>query len=101
VARNINGLKRGAGPGRPKGVPNKASLEAKAACTALVDDPGYRRALAARLRSGKLAPAVETMLWYYAKGKPKDHVDVGGPQRMIISWMSNDEPSESLPPVKP
>jgi hypothetical protein len=30
VGRNIGGLKRGGSPGRPKGVPNQASLEAKA-----------------------------------------------------------------------
>jgi hypothetical protein len=33
------------------------------------------RGLALALQ-GKLAPAMETMLWHYAKGKPKEHVEL-------------------------
>lgn len=62
--------------GRPKGIPNKASIEAKEACSALVDDPEYRKQLKDRLHSGSLAPALEQMLWYYAKGKPKETHEV-------------------------
>jgi hypothetical protein len=57
-------------------VPNKATVEARAACAALVDDPEYQTSLRQRLVTGTLAPAVETMLWYYAKGKPKETVAV-------------------------
>jgi len=35
--RNTSGLRRGGG--RPKGVPNKVTTEARAACAELVDDP--------------------------------------------------------------
>ena len=36
-----------------------------------------------RLIAGKLAPAVECMLWVYAKGKPKETVErVDDPSRM-------------------
>ena len=45
--------------GRPKGVPNKVTAEAKAAGNELVDDRTYRAALRKRLIAGKLAPAVE------------------------------------------
>ena len=58
------------GPGRKKGVPNKATAEVRAACVAIVDDPQYRKKLLARARAGTLPPAVECMLWHYAKGKP-------------------------------
>jgi hypothetical protein len=75
VPANTSGLKRGGSRGRPKGVPNKATVEAKAACAALVDDPEYREALAKRLRAGKLSPAMECMLWHYAKGKPREYVE--------------------------
>jgi hypothetical protein len=64
--------------GRPKGTPNKATAEAKAVCSRLVDDPVYQAKLQQRLRAGKLAPAVECMLWHYAKGKPKEQIEVDG-----------------------
>jgi hypothetical protein len=56
-------------------VPNKATVEAKEVCAQLVDDPEYRDRLRRRLVLGKLAPAVECMLWHYAKGKPKETID--------------------------
>jgi hypothetical protein len=53
--------------GRRLGSLNKTTIEAKAACAELVDDPAFRRSLARRLHSRKLSPALECMLWYYAK----------------------------------
>jgi hypothetical protein len=53
--------------GPPKKHSNKASTEAREACSRVIDDAGYRDQLLARARSGKLAPAVEVMLWHYAK----------------------------------
>ena len=64
------------GKGRPPGVPNKVTTEAKAACNKLIDDPAYRAALRRRLIAGELAPAMECMLWYYGKGKPKEIIGV-------------------------
>lgn len=61
--------------GRPKGTPNKVTAEARAAASELVDDPRYRARLLRDLRQRRVAPAVETMLWYYAKGKPKERVE--------------------------
>jgi hypothetical protein len=70
--------------GRRSGSLNKATVEAKAACAELVDDPAYRRSLARRLRTGKLSPAMECLLWYYAKGKPKEEYQAD--QRITVSW---------------
>ena len=70
--------------GRKKGVPNKVTVEAQKACAAIVDDPAYRKKLLAAARARKLAPAVETMLWHYAKGKPKEQVEHAG--GITISW---------------
>ena len=78
MPKNISGLKRGGQPGRKKGVPNKATIEVKEASRKLVDDPGYRLKLQKRLLEGKLAPAVECMLWHYAHGKPPDRLQVEG-----------------------
>jgi hypothetical protein len=73
--------------GRQPGSLNRATAEAKPACAALVDDPAYRQALNDRLRTGQLAPA-ECMLWYYAKGKPTEHMAVtgteGGPLEIVV-----------------
>jgi hypothetical protein len=41
----------------------------------LVDDPVHRAKLARDLRTRKVAPAIEQMIWYYAKGKPKDVIE--------------------------
>ena len=78
MGRNTSGLKRG-GPGRPKGVPNRVTIEAKAAAAALVDDPVYRAKLVRDLRKRKVAPLIEQMLWSYAMGKPVERHEIGTP----------------------
>jgi hypothetical protein len=37
-----------------------------------------------RALKGELAPAIEAMIWAYAKGKPREHVEVDG--GLTISW---------------
>jgi hypothetical protein len=71
-------LKRG-GPGRPRGTLNRVTVEVRAAAAALVDDPQYRRKLLHDLRKRRVLPAVETMLWYYAKGKPVERHEIATP----------------------
>ena len=63
------------GPGRPKGSLNQRTLEAKAIARGLLNDPIYRKNLEARLLAGE-AGAMEPLLWHYAFGKPKEHVEV-------------------------
>jgi len=88
---NTSGLRRGGG--RPKGVPNKVTADARRAANALIDDPAYRATLRQRLIAGTLPPAdqcqlllravlivvdqpaVETLLWTYAKGMPKPRLE--------------------------
>jgi hypothetical protein len=77
VERNTSGLKRG-GPGRKKGVPNKATADVKAFAEGLVDDPVYRAKLRRDLRARKLAPLIEQMVWHFAYGKPKDVIELEG-----------------------
>lgn len=86
MARNTSGLRRG-GPGRPKGIPNKANREIRDIARRLLEDPGYLKALKARLLSGK-APTLEPLLYHYAYGKPKESVEVsgenGGPLKVLF-----------------
>jgi len=69
--------------GRLPGSLNKTTVEAREACAKLVDDPKYRRRLGERLRAGEMSPAVECMIWYYAKGRPKD--DVESEQKVVFT----------------
>lgn len=71
-----------AGKGRPKGIPNKASGEVKILARDLLSDPIYLANLRKRLRSGKIAPAVETTLYHYAFGKPSENVTLGLSRRL-------------------
>ena len=65
-----------AGPGRPKGLPNRATQEAKEFAASILDSPEYRASLERRVRAGTLAPAVEQLLYYYRYGKPKERVEM-------------------------
>jgi hypothetical protein len=66
-----------AGPGRPKGVPNKATIEIKELARSLtLGDPEWVEATRKRLREGKEAPAIVTALLYYGYGKPKETVEL-------------------------
>jgi hypothetical protein len=65
--------------GRAKGTLNKATREAKEFCASVVDDPAYQANIRRRALAGELPPAIEQMLWYYAKGKPVERQEVGAP----------------------
>ncbi len=86
-----------AGMGRKKGVLNKATIEVKAFCRELLDDPTYQASLKQRLREGVLPPAMETLLWHYSYGKPKEQMELtgkdGGPiqvQPVLASQLSTE-----------
>ena len=64
--------------GRRKGTPNRVTAEARQLCATLIDDPMYQAGLRKRLLAGTLPAHLEAMLWHYAKGKPKDHVELTG-----------------------
>lgn len=89
MPRNTTGLKRG-GPGRPKGVPNRATIEVRESCRAIVEDPEYRARLKQRALTGRLNPAVEVMLWHFAYGKPRDVIEQTGE---LVIRVEMDEPT--------
>jgi hypothetical protein len=73
--------------GRVKGVPNKITREIRVMAGRIVNDSDYRRELKIRLRDGK-APHMETLLWQYAYGKPKETIEHSGeislPTQVIV-----------------
>jgi hypothetical protein len=80
-APTAGSFKRGASgnpSGKRKGTANRVTVEAREAAALVVDDPGYRAALKERVIKG-LAPHMEPLLWAYAKGKPVDRLEAGGP----------------------
>jgi hypothetical protein len=80
--------------GRPKGVPNKATIEVKAFIRQIVDDPVYRANFRKRAISGKLAPALESLMFFYVIGKPVDRQEVGKPQE--FDFLTDDQLREML-----
>jgi hypothetical protein len=93
VKRNTSGLKRG-GPGRPKGSPNKATVAVREAAKMLVEDDVYRAKLQKRLREGRIAPAMESLLWFYAYGKPKEQVEHSGMPEAFTLILSDHKTSD-------
>src|SRR5437867_2638617 len=79
--------------GRRPGSLNKVTVEAKEFCASIVDDPQYQAKLRARALAGNLPPALEAMIWHYAKGKPKEQVDLSLTERIDArdtSWTPLD-----------
>jgi hypothetical protein len=76
TTKNTSGLRRGGG--RPKGAPNKATLEAKTLCRQLVEDEQYQQRFRRRLLSGRLPPRLEELVWHYAFGRPTYTVAADG-----------------------
>lgn len=64
--------------GRPKGTLNKATVEVREMARGLVESDEYVASVRVRVQLGTLPPAVETMLWHYAYGKPKELVELTG-----------------------
>jgi hypothetical protein len=76
----LQNLKPG-GPGRKRGVLNRTTREIRDAAKGIVEDPDYLANLTKRVAAGK-APHMETLLFYYAYGKPKELVEHSGAVQM-------------------
>lgn len=42
----------------------------------LLDSPEYQASLVARIKAGTLPPALETLIWHYAHGRPVERTEV-------------------------
>lgn len=83
-AHRTRGLRRGGG--RPKGVPNKATVEFRLAARAFCESPAYRASAEQRMIDGR-APHLEIFFLGHAHGKPVDRVELsGGVTHTIYTW---------------
>ena len=64
--------------GRTKGTPNKATLEIRELAQAILTRPAYQTNLRRLADRGKLPPHLETLLYHYAWGKPKEIMEHTG-----------------------
>ncbi len=73
--------------GRGKSTPNKTTVEVRRLAREFLEDPAYRRSLRQRLIQGR-AQHLETLLWHYAFGKPREQVEKGDtPTAIAQSWV--------------
>lgn len=96
-------LKKGPGPGRPKGSRNKATVEIKAMARALtLEDSIYLEKLKARLRKGTCNATVETTLLYYGYGKPAETIkgELAAPLTFLTRHpIGSHDPLAAEPPL--
>jgi hypothetical protein len=64
------------GKGRPRGTQNKVSAQAREFAQNILTSPEYRASLVRRIQQDDLPPVVETLLYHYAYGKPKERIEV-------------------------
>ena len=57
--------------GRKKGTPNSSTAEARTLCRNLVSDEEYQQRFRDRFVRGQLPSHLESMVWQYAYGKPR------------------------------
>jgi len=72
--------------GRPAGVQNKVTLEAREIARNMISNEEYRKNLEARFNAGECAPPIEALIWHYAFGKPKETVEVMGDLELSVRW---------------
>jgi hypothetical protein len=73
--------------GRPRGVRNKATVEVREIARHMVEGPTYQPKLVERLEAGKCHPSVETLMWHYAYGKPREHVKVNTEDKLDLAGL--------------
>lgn len=65
--------------------------QAQTFCRDILESETYRDNLRIRAESGTLAPAIESMLWAYAYGKPAEQIKISVDAQQDFSQMSTAE----------
>jgi hypothetical protein len=71
--------------GRPRGVPNKVTLETRQFARSILERPKFRAQLKRQADQGSLHPSLVVLLHYYAYGKPHETVVVDTPAAPIFT----------------
>jgi hypothetical protein len=85
--------------GRPKGSPNKATLEVRELARGLIEDPEYQTSLRQRLIAGK-APHMESLLWTHLYGKPVERHEVTASATAVGLEGSEGTGAEAAEPLR-
>ena len=93
-AKSLANLKRGGNP--PPRKRTAEDEEIRRVSKKLLKDPAYQKTLRRRLRAGTIQPGVESMLYYYAFGKPKEIIEA----TQVVPVKIVHEYAEEKPPSK-
>lgn len=78
-------------PGRPKGLPNKATKLGRQFALEIVNNQEYRNNLLAEAINRSLDPRVEEMLWKYAYGVPKQTMEIQTSKASDLSSLTDQQ----------
>jgi len=78
-------------PANPSSSSSFMRHEAQRFARSIVESESYRKTVRDRILSHDLPPAVETMLWHYAYGKPIEQVQLNVTQTEDLSALTADE----------
>ena len=76
--------------GRKPGAINKATREIKEFARDFLESDAYRARLRIRIERGQAMP-IETLLYHYAYGKPKERIEIDGqaPMPLVIELVTD------------
>lgn len=85
---NVLGVPDPLNPFAPVGPAPK--LTRKAFCREILASPEYRASILRRVGNDTLPAAVETLMYYYADGKPTEHIEVKDTTAPLASLSADD-----------
>lgn len=79
------------GSGRKPGTPNRITVEARALCSQLVNDPVYQSKLRKDFKVRRIHPTIESLVWTYHLGKPLQPVALQGGLTLDVNARLEEE----------